>query len=309
MTVKPMVGVVTVTYNSADVIDDFMESMLAQSFDNFVLYVIDNASSDATLEKVARYADPRIVVIANASNIGVAAGNNQGIRESLRAGCSHVLLINNDTVFGPELVQDLFEGLTRHDCDIIVPKMMYFDRKDVIWFAGGYFNKWKIYANVHVGENEVDTGAYDVARRIDYAPTCCMLMEASVFARIGIMDEKYFVYYDDTDFCLRSYFQSVKLFYYPDCVLYHKVNSLTGGTVSDFSLRYGHRNRIYYVRKHVPYFSAIAVCYCLGRVAAKTLSGSYRLRQARIAVKGVWEGISMALNPGSDNDFRPDADS
>ena len=83
------VGVVTVTYNSSFVIDGFLRSLLQQTHADFLLYIVDNASTDTSLEQVARYPDPRIHVIANASNCGIAEGNNQGIRSALQAGDGH----------------------------------------------------------------------------------------------------------------------------------------------------------------------------------------------------------------------------
>ena len=91
------IGVVTVTYNSGAVIRDFVESLLKQTHRDFLLYVIDNASTDDTVALFADYPAPRIVVVRNPSNVGVAEGNNLGIRAALRDGCTSVLLINNDT--------------------------------------------------------------------------------------------------------------------------------------------------------------------------------------------------------------------
>jgi GT2 family glycosyltransferase len=93
------VGVVTVTYNSDRVIDGFLSSLLAQTYDNFVLYVVDNISSDETLARVKAFNDTRIRVIANPDKRGIAEGNNQGIRATLQDGCGLILQFNNDTEF------------------------------------------------------------------------------------------------------------------------------------------------------------------------------------------------------------------
>jgi GT2 family glycosyltransferase len=289
------IGVVTVTYNSGKVIEAFMASTLAQTHHDFVLFVIDNASKDNTLARLEPVRDPRLVLIKNADNVGVAAANNQGIRAALLAGCSHVLLINNDVEYGPALFSELLAGLSRHRCQITVPKMMYFDQQQKIWFAGGHFVRWKLFANVHDGENELDRGQYDQARRIEYAPTCCMLVEAAVFQQIGLMDEKYFVYYDDTDFCLRALRAGVSMFLLPDQVLFHKVSSLTGGVESDFAIKYGVRNRVYYVRKHVPLLTLPALAYIVGRTAARVASGRYKAKQVRIVLNSLRDGLKLSL--------------
>jgi len=111
MSKRNLVAVVTVTHNSASVIHGFMDSLLKQTHPELVLYVVDNASSDETLRLLSEYQYPKMVLIPNAANLGVAEGNNIGIRAAMKEGCSFVLLINNDTVFDADLVSKLLEGL------------------------------------------------------------------------------------------------------------------------------------------------------------------------------------------------------
>ena len=93
------IGIVTITYNSAKVIDGFLNSTLNQTHTNFILYIIDNISKDNTLEIINQYQDERIKIIANQKNVGVAAGNNQGIKQALQDNCNYILIINNDVEF------------------------------------------------------------------------------------------------------------------------------------------------------------------------------------------------------------------
>ncbi len=245
------VGVVTVTYNSSNVMDEFMDSMLKQTHENYIFYIIDNASADDTLSKLSKYDDSRIVVVANKDNVGVAAGNNQGIKASLENDCDHVLLINNDTVFEPELIEKLVEGLDEYQCDIIVPKIMFHDNPQMIWCAGGWFNPLRAWAGVHYGNGETDMEQYDTARKITYSPTCCMLIRKNVFDTVGYMDEKYFCYFDDTDFCFRAFKKHLRMFYTPQTKLLHKEGSLTGGVESLFSIRQSAKNKVYFIRKNL----------------------------------------------------------
>src|SRR5579883_1618859 len=93
------IGVVTVTYNSAVVLPDFIASVARQADVDFKVYVIDNASQDGSADIVAGNSDERYALIRNDANRGVAAANNQGIQCALKDGCSYVLLLNNDTTF------------------------------------------------------------------------------------------------------------------------------------------------------------------------------------------------------------------
>jgi GT2 family glycosyltransferase len=292
-----LVGIVTVTYNSAGVIDDFMKSIREQTYDNFNLYLVDNASSDNTLERVRSYCHPRIVIVPNQLNLGVAEGNNVGIRAALQDGCGLVLLINNDTVFNSDLLDELAQGLQRYECEMIAPKILFFDAPDKVWYAGGYLNAWRACGN-HFGMGDKDNGQFDLAKAVGYSPTCCILIKREVFDRVGLMDSTYFLYFDDTDFCLRAQKVGIRLFYLPSARLRHKVSSLTGGT-SNLALRYTTRNHVYYVCKHCSSFWILV--YLLAFYIY--LPGKYlfllgRPRLFWVTQKAFWEGVSLFVSDG-----------
>ncbi len=292
---RKLVGVVTVTYNSTSVIDDFAKSLLKQTYADFVLYVVDNASSDGTLSHFDGYQDPRIVLIRNQNNVGVAEGNNIGIRAALKDGCHSVLLINNDTVFDSDLLEKLTAGLGEHKCDMVVPKILFFDEPDKIWCAGGYFNTWRGCGN-HFGMGDKDNGQFDSARAVGYSPTCCMLIKREVFDRVGLMDSTYFLYFDDTDFCLRARKAGVRLFYHPSARLRHKVSSLTGVT-SSFALRYTTRNHVYYVLKHCsPQWVLFYLFAFYIYLPAKYLVFLGHPKLFWVTQKAFWEGISLFVS-------------
>lgn len=245
-----LVGVVTVTFNSAGVLPDFLRSILPQTHRNFILFAVDNASNDNSAEILRACVDERLQVIANSENKGVAEGNNQGIRQALEAGCTSVLLLNNDTEFGPTLLAQLLQGLEDHRVDMICPKMMYFDEPERIWAAGGKFLPLRGYLSKCFGEGEIDCGQYDVPRLVTETPTCCVLIRKRVFERIGLMDERYFVYLDDSDFMYRAMRANIKMMYLPNAKLLHKIGRSTGGEESSFTVHYGTRNRIFFQIKH-----------------------------------------------------------
>ena len=291
------VGVVTVTYNSAPVIRDFMASMLQQESADFVLYIIDNNSSDDTLNLLSHYSDSRIVVIPNRANLGVAEGNNIGIRAALKNECEFILLINNDTVFDSNLLTALIRGISQYECGMIVPKILYFDDPGKIWSAGGYFSGLRG-SSMHFGCGQRDRGQFDLPKAVSYSPTCCMLIKREVFHRIGLMDPDYFVYFDDTDFCWRAHKAGVKLFYLSAVQLKHKVGSSTGA-ISNFNVRYHTRNHVYYVLKN--YSRLRAFFYCSAYYFY--IFGSYLCvcwcpKRYWTAQKAFWEGISVYLSRG-----------
>ncbi len=292
------VGVVTVTYNSSKVIEDFMASILSQTYINFTLYIIDNSSSDNTLEALSKYTDQRIIIIRNNDNLGIAAGNNQGINTSIKDNCQYVLLLNNDTEFDSQLIEMMLEGLDRHSCDIIVPKIVYHDNPKIIWSAGGYFRPWAACLSAHHGIGVVDDGQYENARRVEYAPTCCTLIKKTVFDTIGLMDEKYFVYYDDSEFCFRAMKSDVSMFYLPTVVLLHKVSSLIGGQKlsaerSDFTIYHLTRGLVYSIKKHQGIASAPFIIFYATFLLSKFLTGRESLKIFQVKQKAFLEALRL----------------
>jgi GT2 family glycosyltransferase len=265
------IGVVTITYNSADVLDGFFKSIWAQSHSEFTLYVVDNNSSDNTHALLRQELDSRIVRIDNARNEGVARANNQGVQQALADGCDYVLLLNNDVEFEETLFSKLIEGMLQTEASIVTPKMMYYNPSDMIWFGGSFFNKKKGLIPLHRGIRERDLGQYDEVEQIEYAPTCCVLIKREVFEQVGFMDEKYFVYFDDTDFFYRVLkTKKHPVFYLPKMRFYHKVGSLTKSNAcsqiknpirGDFFLKYNIRNHNYYLRKHGGFFGYLYIVF------------------------------------------------
>lgn len=290
-----IVGVVTVTYNSAAVMRDFMDSLLLQTHSEFNLYVVDNASLDGTIDLLTDCHDSRVRIIRNHDNVGVAEGNNLGIRAALKDGCAFVLLINNDTAFDSDLLAKLLCGQRQYDAEMVVPKILFFDEPDRIWSAGGYFSSLRGSAG-HFGLGSRDEGQFDLSKAVTYSPTCCMLIKREVFDRVGFMDTNYFAYFDDADFCLRAYRAGVKLFYLPTARLKHKVGSLTGGS-SNFVVRYHTRNHVYYVLKNYSRWQSFF--YCLALCIYTPGKYLFLLRRPAVfwvAQKALWEGISLFLS-------------
>lgn len=292
-----LIGVVTVTYNSASVLPDFLRCLAKQTHREFLLFAIDNGSIDDTLRILRECTDKHLRIIANPDNRGVAEGNNQGIRVALEAGCSSVLLINNDTEFESDLIAQLDDGLDTHNVDMTCPKILYFDDPSRIWAAGGTFQPWLGYRTIHYGVGRIDDGRWNTPRTVTYVPTCCVLIRSSVFEQVGLMDERYFVYVDDVDFMYRALKKHRKLFYLPQPRLLHKVGRLTGGETTPFHIRYCARNRMYFSLKHFGVLGALGVNilnqlhlvlgFLLRRMSIRTIV---------IKERAMWEGIGLWIS-------------
>src|SRR5260221_2631542 len=218
------IGLVTVLFNSENVLEGFFKSLSQQTCKDFNLYIVDNTPSIKTdlllSDLLKKYPITNYYHIKNQINVGVAKGNNQGIELSLSDDCKYTLILNNDIEFDQsELFDDLIRAAEHGNENLIVPKIMFFDNKK-IWMAGGTMNLW-LGVTSHIGYNCQDNATYNKEMYISYAPTCFMLVRNSVFKEIGIMDEQYFVYYDDTDFVYRALKSGYKLLYVPKYTILH----------------------------------------------------------------------------------------
>lgn len=247
------IGIVTVLYNSEEVLPDFFKTLNIQTFQNFTLYVIDNASSDKSVEVAKSLAQTvrfNTIIIEEPENWGVAKGNNIGIKRALEDGCDYVLLSNNDIVLKPDTIENLLNGMETLKADMAVPKIFYHQYPDLIWSFGGRFHPYKGTTDQY-GMMKPDGSCYSKDIECDYSPTCFMLISADVFTKVGMMDEKYFVYYDDTDFIWRAVKNhGLKLAAIANSVMHHKESVSTGGHRSDFGTYYLNRNKRYFVGKN-----------------------------------------------------------
>ena len=251
------IGLVTVLFKSDDVLPGFFKSISEQTHKDYILYLVDNSVNEVSNKVIetclTEYPVTEYRHIKNSANVGVAEGNNIGIKQALADGCTHIMILNNDIEIEQNTAFSTMISLCEKNGEhIIVTKVYYYsDRK--IWMAGGSMNKWRA-LGIHYGYNKEDGPEYSVPKHITYAPTCFMLVESSVFEKVGLMDEKYFAYYDDTDFVYRACEKGYRLYYEPAITILHKVSSSSGGDSSLFYIYYSNRNKLYFIRKNYSSF-------------------------------------------------------
>lgn len=289
-------GLVTVLYKSDGVLEDFFRSLSIQTYTDYHLYLIDNSSSPETEALVAKLAKeftvPAYTHFQNDGNYGVAKGNNQGIQLALEAGCGYVLLLNNDLEFvNPRLFEDMMDRAVNHGEDVIIPKIMFYGTR-TIQSAGGVFINYKG-ASHSVGYGAPDGDPYNTPNYYEYAPTCFMLVSRKVFEKAGIMDEKYFVYFDDNDFTYRVSRAGFRLYYMPQLEIFHKVSMSTGGYETYFSVYQINRNRLYFIRKNFSFpLKQFALSWMLTTKAIQYFT-SYKGERRKALTKALKDGLKM----------------
>jgi len=232
--------------------------------------IIDNASANDSVKKLNEQLES-VVMLENPENLGFAGGVNEGIRYALKSSADYVLLLNNDTIVDSKLVDKLLDAIENEKVGAVVPKI-YFEKgyeyhknkykKDelgkVIWYAGGEMD-WRNLNGENRGVDEVDRGQYDELLETKLATGCCMLVRADVLKKVGILDERYFLYYEDADFSQRIRRARYKIIYQPEAIVWHKNAGSGGGSGSELQDYYITRNRLLFGMSYAPIRTKVAL--------------------------------------------------
>ena len=244
------VAIVLVNYNGKKYLNDFMKSVYGQSYSNISIVLVDNASEDGSVQWVeASY--PAVQIIRMEQNEGFGHGCNVGIDYAMSEGADYILLLNTDTVLEINLIEKLIGNI---DNNTVVTATIYCgDKEDKkLWYAGGEINyetakvDQLLYVN---GENET----YEV----DFISGCCMMFHRNIIEQIGGFDTRFYLYYEDVDFCVRLKQHGIKMKYITTTSLWHKVggSSLGGNEMSCSTQYYVTRNRLLFAEKYSQYFA------------------------------------------------------
>jgi GT2 family glycosyltransferase len=281
----PSVAILTVNYNGGGHITDFLESLTSVTYANWALVVVDNASSDGSPEEVARLL-PAAVIIRNEENLGITGGHNAGIRCCLEQGFDYVLFLNNDTIVEPDFLERLVQAADGQT--MVAPKTYLYGRRPLLDDTVGDFDWWRgVWRGWLYGKPEPP--GFD-RRQPNMASLCCLLVPAGVFRDAGLMDDRFFMYYDDFDFVRRAKGAGYGLRLRADAVIYHRKAASSGGVDSPFKLYYATRNRLYLMHKHLPSWRfGLFLAYFLATRSAylMALAARGRWAQWRATVRGI----------------------
>lgn len=191
-----------------------------------------------------------ITLIKNHKNYGFPGGNNVGIIFALKFFKSdYILLLNNDTVVEDNFLGELVQkGECHADIGILGPKIYFYKEPQTIWSAGCKIS-WKLSRGIQIGCNEQDRGQYNKQKEVDYVSGSAFLIKSEVIQKIGLMDEKYFLYFEETDWTLRANQVSYKSLYVPNAMIWHKISRSGGGITNPVGLYYITRNRWIFMKK------------------------------------------------------------
>jgi GT2 family glycosyltransferase len=243
----PWVAVLTVNTDGAAFIAEFAESLAKVTYPHFRLIVVDNASTDNSLQ-VLKSLQPQAVVLRNDVNLGFTGACNRGLAYCLEQPFDYVLLLNNDVIVEPDFLEHLVAAADGRT--MTAPKTYLYHHPGRLDDSVGEFDWTRgVWKQRILGK--LPTPAFDQARPVDSANLSCLLVPSGLLREVGLLDDNFFVYYDDTDFVRRARNKGYRLWFVPAAVIYHQKGATIGGADTPFGLYYLTRNRPYVIHKHV----------------------------------------------------------
>lgn len=216
--------------------------------------VVDNGSTNDSIDAIKK-AHPWARMLSLSDNLGFTGGNNMGIRDALAHNADYVWLLNNDTIVDQDALSLL--NVFEDESVGIAGSKIYFqagheyhknryakkEQGKVLWYAGGHIDWANMYAS-HRGVDEIDVGQYETAEDTSFVTGCSCMISRKVIETVGFLDEKYYLYLEDLDYCLRIKRAQFRLVYYPSSVVWHANAGSSGGAGNTLHEYYMTRNRL-----------------------------------------------------------------
>jgi GT2 family glycosyltransferase len=249
---EPLVSIVIVTRNRKKDVIECLQSILRMNYANLELILVDNNSTDGTVEEV-RHEYPNVTVISNNVNLGLTGGRNIGM---IHSSGKYILFLDSDTILTKNTLRELVEFLEdNQSVGIAGPKILSFYEPELIWYAGARFSLLTSRAE-NVGAWKEDDGAYDHLMRASHVPTA-FLVRSDLAKKLGGHDDLFFMSYGDADFAFRARNLGYNVIYDWKAVMFHKVPLLKnlkslralGMDTPNRAYYYG-RNKILFMKRY-----------------------------------------------------------
>ena len=289
---KPLISLITINYNQAELTRLFLESVRGLTYPNVEVIVVDNASSPALSTQVNLGQYPFVRLVRSEQNLGFTGGNNLGIEA---AEGDYFFIVNNDTELEPDLLDALLQPFGQDPrVGVVCPKIRFFDAPNLVQFAGyGPMNMLTGTAHL-VGFNQPDGPQFDVPATTPFAHGCAMLVSRAVVERVGRFADRFFLYYEELDWSRRITNAGFLIQYQPTATIWHK-ESASVGRESTLRTYYLTRNRILFIRRHGSPLQRLVFYGFFAIAVLPKHMASYLLKQQWHHAKVFWQATLWNL--------------
>jgi len=265
-----IVSIISVNYNQPQVTVEFLQSVLqTTSHRQTEMILVDNGSNE-NHEATFRSTYPGLIFIRSEKNLGFAGGNNLGIRQ---ASGKYLLFLNNDTELVPNMVEILIEEFERNPViGLISPLIMYYDDKEKVQYAG--YSKMNYLTARNSGGSKKPL--LDSSQETGFVHGAAMMCRMKDLKKVGYMEENYFLYYEELDWCEKFRNAGKKMWFTPKTKIFHK-ESISVGKESSIKTYFMHRNRMLFIRKNTSLINSFVFSlYYVFFATPKTIIGHYK---------------------------------
>jgi GT2 family glycosyltransferase len=287
-----LVYIILINYNGLQDTIECLESILKIKYKRYKIILVDNASGENEASILSNKF-PEIKILTNKINLGFTGGNNLGIKEALKdEECKYILIINNDTIVPRDFLDKLIIYADLNPDTLISPKIL-FNKTDRIQCMG-----CKILKPFGISLNYLkNKKSYKINRIItpDFLSGCCILIPTKIIKQIGLFNDLYFAYWEDTEYCFRSKKAGYKLAVLPNSFIWHKhsKSSESNPGKKQYLLI---RNQIIFVMKHFKFWEKIFILILFAPIFHFFLNllRYKNLKFIRFILKGYFDGLSMS---------------
>lgn len=291
----PLVSIITLNYNQAEITCEFLESCRSLTYPNYEILVCDMDSNEKPTASISRGEYPNTTLHLSEKNLGFAGGNNWGM--SFAHG-EYVLLLNNDTEVPPDLIEMLLVPFqTDLRAGVVCPKIKYFDHKNKIQYAGFAPMNAITGRTRAIGNWEDDDGQYDRISSTWGAHGAAMMVKKTVINEVGRLPEKFFLYYEEWDWSARILKAGYRIYCQGMTTVYHK-ESMSVGKLNPMKEYYLTRNRILYMRRNSSRLKLVAFIaffsfFTIPKTVLKYIAGG-KVVFLRAFMKGIKDSFTMS---------------
>lgn len=251
---KKSVAIIIVNWNGLEHLKLCLPSLAKQSYPTTKIYIVDNNSSDDSMAYV-KQEFPEVECIQTGKNLGFAGGNNVGMEAALKAGHDYLFLLNNDTTVKSNIIRALVDYMETHPrVGIAQPKLLLMDHPDRLDSCGSWLT-WTGFPK-HFGVEEEDGPMYDKIQPMFTIKGAAMIIRRQTLESIGLFDDNFFAYFEETDLCWRAWLRGWRVMYAPVSTVYHKMGGSTAKIGSPTINFHSFKNRIMSMLKNLEWQNA-----------------------------------------------------